>query len=274
MLIDSYAKINLYLEVLNKRIDGYHEIETVFCTIDLHDSLKFVLTKKPEIQILANIPELSSSDNLVYKIATRICNDFSVNSGLQILLEKRIPISAGLGGGSSNAAMTFVALNKMLNLDMTEDYVHNTAREYGSDLNFFFLGGRARGSGKGDFVTPLPEIDPLDLLLVKPAFGVSSQEAYQMIDLKAKTYHQEKSWYNRLEAGVADRYPAIAMIINELKTLGATQAMMSGSGSTCIGLFADKALRSKAAGIFASQGMWTCETRTIGRKEYQACFQS
>lgn len=274
MLINSYAKINLYLDVLNKRNDGYHEIETLFSTIDLHDSLKFVLTKKPQIKILSNIPELASVNNLVYKIAQRILVDFEVNVGIKIHLIKRIPIAAGLGGGSSNAAMTFLALNALLNLNMEESYPRSVAAEYGSDINFFFQGGLAQGKSRGEIITPLPDAQELDLLLVNPGIAVSSREAYQLVDQEKSKKVTRKMWYNCLENGVKLMYPVVDDILCKMKEFGATEAMMSGSGPTCIGLFKNRNRQRLAAAYFGHRKMWIKHVKTLNRSQYQLCFQN
>ncbi len=272
MLINSCAKINLYLDVLKKRPDGYHEVDTLFSTVSLHDSLKFVLTKKPEIKILSNIQELASANNLVYRITKRIFEEFSVSDGIIIYLNKRIPVSAGLGGGSSNAAMTILALNKLFNLSMEKGYIQNLAAEYGSDINFFLVGGLAQGKSRGEEVIPLPDQKPLDLLLVNPNLKVSSKEAYDLIDWKVKERSELKLWFNRLESGIKNKYPIINGLITDLKEMGACEAIMSGSGSTCIGHFDSRAKQDAAALYFKHRNFWTKAVKTIGRSKYQECF--
>jgi 4-diphosphocytidyl-2-C-methyl-D-erythritol kinase len=274
VLINSYAKINLYLDVLNKRIDGYHEIETLFSTIDLHDSLKFVLTKKPEIQILSNIPELASANNLVSKVATRIIDDFGVKNGIRIYLKKNIPVAAGLGGGSSNAAVTFIALNALLQLNMKEEYMQNTAAEFGSDLNFFFDGGLARGNARGEKITPLPDGELMQLLLVNPGIAVSSKEAYELVDKITDSYNGPKIWFNKLETCVKSKYTVIEDILSSMKYMGAAEAMMSGSGPTCIGYFTVKGQLQKAVEYFNTKLMWNKVVKTMGRSQYQRCFRN
>lgn len=274
MLVNSFAKINLYLEVLARRPDGYHEIDTIFSTISLHDSLKFALTKKPGIKILCNIPELAFQDNLVYKIAMRVLNDFGVKSGVKIFLKKKIPIAAGLGGGSSNAAVTFLALNKLFGLKMGLDYAKRTAAEYGSDINFFFTGGIAEGSGRGECVHPLPDEPEMDLLLVNPGLAISSKEAYESVDFTAIPPANSKLWFNRLEEGVAKKYPVIREVIVTLIELGAERAMMSGSGSTCIAFFEDKKLLIKAQKHFQEFNMWSETVKTLKRSDYLKCIPS
>lgn len=274
MLINSYAKINLYLEVLNKRKDGYHDIETLFSTINLHDSLKFVLTKKPQIQILSNIPELASPNNLIYKIANRIFDDYKVKNGIRVYLNKRIPVAAGLGGGSSNAAVTFIALNALLKLKMEDEYIQRVAAEYGSDLNFFFQGGLACGSSRGEMITPLPDEKSMKLLLVNPGLAISSKEAYQLVDFEQADCKGPKMWHNSLETGIKKKYTVISDILQSMKDLGASEALMSGSGSTCIGYFKKNTQLKSSVEYFNSKLMWNKVVKTIGRSQYQKCFQN
>ncbi len=274
MLINSFAKINLYLDVLSKRPDGYHEIDTMFCTVDLHDSLKYALTKKPQIKILSNIPELASDENLVYKIADRIRTDFQVESGVEIYLDKKIPIAAGLGGGSSNAAVTLIALRELFQLDYDITYMHAVAAEYGSDINFFLQGGLAKGSSRGEKITLLPDLEPMELLLVNPGLAISSGEAYSLIDLREKPQSKQALWFNSLEKGVAAKYPVIGTLIKDLYLLGAEHTMMSGSGSTCIGCFQDGDKLQHARLHFEQKHYWCEIVRTIGRRQYQKCIRS
>ncbi len=274
MLINSYAKINLYLDVLKKRPDGYHEVDTIFVTVDLHDSLKFALTKKPGIKILSNIPELASEKNLIYRIAERILSDFGIKTGIEINLHKEIPLSAGLGGGSSNAAMTFLAMRDLLELEMSSDYLEHTAAMYGSDINFFFHGGCARGSSRGEQITLLPDLKETQLLLVNPGIAVSSREAYELSDMITTAELKKGMWYNKLEAGVIKKYPVIGKLIEKLKDLEAQEAMMSGSGSTCIGLFPDIDRLDKAMNYFIEKSTWCRKVKIMGRRHYQECIQS
>jgi 4-diphosphocytidyl-2-C-methyl-D-erythritol kinase len=273
VLINSYAKINLFLDVLRKREDGYHEISTLFTTVDLCDQLRFVLTKKPHIQFLSNIDELSSESNLVYVITKRIFEDFRITCGVSIYLNKCIPIAAGLGGGSSNAAVTIMCLNKLLALNMSDKYMHSVAAEYGSDINFFLIGGFALGKSRGEVIEPLSDVIYEDLLLVNPGLRIKSSEAYRLIDLEERN-HTMNLWFNKLEHGIRKKYQEIDKTIVSLKEFGAGHAIMSGSGATCIGLFPDKISQQKALRFFRKQNMWSRVVRIIGRNEYQQCIRS
>jgi len=273
VLIDSYAKINLFLDVICKRDDGYHEIDTIFSTIDLHDTLKFVLTKKPGIKILSNIPELASETNLVYKIANRIVADFEVKAGLRVNLFKRIPVASGLGGGSSNAAMTILALKRLLKLNISNEYMSKIASEYGSDIYFFLFGGRARGKSRGEAITLLPDVKQVNLLLVNPGITISSKEAYDLIEWSSET-PKYRLWYNRLESGIELKYPIISYLKADLKKNGAKKAMMSGSGATCIGKFTDDRQLREAYYMYRQKGIWCKVVQLIGRSQYKRCIQN
>jgi 4-diphosphocytidyl-2-C-methyl-D-erythritol kinase len=274
VLISSYAKINLYLRVLNQRPDGYHQIETLFSTIDLYDTLKFALTKKPLIKILSNIPELASENNLMHKVAKRIREKFGIREGIEIHLHKRIPVAAGLGGGSSNAAMTILALNRMCELNLKVEDINSLAAEFGSDVNFFLYGGNALGVSRGEKLELLPDSEPIELLLVNPGLGVSSREAYQLAKLDNAEKPDSDAWFNSLEYGIRKKYPVIDETINRLVKMGASRAMMSGSGATCFGTFADKALQDKVSEYFIGKNYWVKTVKTLTRSWYKECTQN
>lgn len=277
----SFAKINLSLEVLGLLPGGYHRIETVFASIDLHDRLRFALTKTPGIKLWSNLPELATPENLIYKVAARIEQDFRPSSGIRIELEKRIPLAAGLGGGSSNAAVTIVTLNKLWDLNLSQDSMENIAASFGSDINFFLSGGTCLGEDRGQRITMMEDILIDRILLVYPQLRISSAEAYHLVDKEglppSHSYHatlRDKSYYNRLEPGIRARYPLIDDILRQMTKAGAHTAMLSGSGSTCFGIYDDMSTLNASRDYFAAKGYWTHTTRTISKEEYQKCMQS
>ena len=178
---DSYAKVNLFLDVISRLANGYHEILTVFAEIELHDKLKFFLTNKQEIKIMSNVEDLNSSNNLIYKIAIYLQNRFGVKKGVIVELEKHIPIAAGLGGGSSNAAATIVALSELWHINLEEETMHEIAAEFGSDINFFLKGGTALGRNRGEILEDCAQIYLDNILLVNPNVQISSKTAYQAV---------------------------------------------------------------------------------------------
>lgn len=279
MFAASYAKINLFLEVLGKRPDGYHEVNTVMSSIDLYDSIKYALTKKPCIKLWSNRVELESDDNLICQIASYLQSRYSVNRGVEIALEKRIPIAAGLGGGSSNAAVTLLILNKLWELNLCEADLHEIAARFGSDINFFLGGGTALARGRGESIVPLGEVEISHLLLVNPGLHISASEAYKLIDhgYPVQDWEPEAGLcksINRLEPGIRKKYKVVDEILKTMEEYHPQKAIMSGSGSTCYAIFdGDEPLERCKSG-FDQLGYWTHKTRTLTRKEYQKCFQN
>ncbi|MDD2332507.1 MAG: 4-(cytidine 5'-diphospho)-2-C-methyl-D-erythritol kinase [Candidatus Cloacimonetes bacterium] len=275
MQVNSPAKINLFLEVLGKLENGFHKIDTVFCSIDLFDTLRFTLTKSPGIKIWSNLQEMVSDTNLVVQMASYLTERYSVRTGLKIDLEKRIPLAAGLGGGSSNAAMTLIALNKLWNLELSQEEQESICQRFGSDITFFLHGGSARGTGKGDRIESLPDIEIDNLLLVNPGLRIPSRDAYQRLEPGKETKVLEfdprdsiLKAYNRLEHAIRKEYIEIDQILNDLESNGAVKALMSGSGSTCIGFFDDDELLASCLNSFAGKGYWTHRARTLSKEEY------
>ncbi|MBN1948571.1 MAG: 4-(cytidine 5'-diphospho)-2-C-methyl-D-erythritol kinase [Candidatus Cloacimonetes bacterium] len=274
LTLRSYAKINLFLDVLGKRPDGYHQIRTIFHEIKLHDTLNFTLTKKSSLKILTNTDFVSTRKNLIYKVAIFIQKRYNVDYGVEIKLEKNIPVAGGLGGGSSNAAATIKALSEIWELSLTPEEEHNIAKNFGSDINFFLLGGTALGEGRGEIITPLADIRLDNLLLVKPSLGIFSREAYHLV--KPVGSHNQ-SWreitsgfkpemcFNRLQSGICQSYPEIERIIDQLLEQGAIHSLLSGSGSTVIGFFRDQVSTQRAAEFFSGKNYWNCITQTKER---------
>lgn len=267
----SYAKINLVLNVESLLNSGFNKIRTLFSEIDLHDKLKYTLTKCKEIEVWSNIEELCGESNLIYTVADYLKNEYSVNSGVRIELQKEIPLSAGLGGGSSNAANALKALNELWVLDLSIDEMHNIAAKFGSDLNFFLAGGTACGSNRGEIIEKIDPIKIEQILLVKPPLGISSKEAYNLVAKRERNENFEEFIktknieliFNDLQIGIINKYPEIGVIIDELKRSGADVAQMSGSGSTCFGIYSSTELLKQSYDYFTTLGYWTRITKTI-----------
>ena len=249
--IASYAKINLFLEVLGKQESGYHDLVTLFAEINLCDFLKFDLTKKGGLKILSSLDSLSSRDNLIYQVAVYIQAKYRVQYGAKIYLEKNIPIAAGLGGGSSNTAATIDGLCRLWGLDLAKAEKHEIASRFGSDINFFLEGFLAIGTNRGEVIEPLDSDLYFDnILLVNPNYPISSGEAYQLLSPPSHPHKcggiqmllEKKDpiyCFNRLEEGVLRKYPDLQEIKNLLIIQGAKKAMLSGSGPTMIAFFSD-----------------------------------
>ncbi|MCB5271946.1 MAG: 4-(cytidine 5'-diphospho)-2-C-methyl-D-erythritol kinase, partial [Candidatus Cloacimonetes bacterium] len=178
MLAVSYAKINLFLEVLSELPDHYHEVNTALCGIDLFDEIKYSLTKNASIILWASVAELNGKNNLIYKVASYLQNEYKVASGVEICLSKRIPIAAGLGGGSSNAANAIIMLDRLWQLNLSQKERHEIAARFGSDINFFLEGGTALGENRGERISPWDDILLDNILLVNPGIEISAGTAY------------------------------------------------------------------------------------------------
>lgn len=247
--LESPAKINLRLEILRKREDGYHEIRTIFQKISLYDRLLFTLKKERGISITTDQPSLPiGKGNLVYRAAQLMIKRTGFRGGIHIHIEKKIPLGAGLGGGSSNAASTLKALNQLFEADLKEKELMGMGKEIGADVPFFFLKGAAIGSGIGE---KLKEIRLPDLwfILIYPNFEVSTAWAYRNYILTKKKFqinlHQlpknpeevSKILWNDLEEVVSKKFPQILRMKEILHSVGAEGALMTGSGPTVFGLF-------------------------------------
>lgn len=267
------AKINSCLEVLARREDGFHEIRTVFHELELHDTLRFTLTKIKDIQIFANVKSLQNQDNLVCRISHFIQNAYSVNAGVSIELEKAIPVAAGLGGGSSDAAATILACNTLWSLNMSDQEMHDIAAQFGSDINFFLIGGRAVGQGRGEQLVPLEDRLIDDIVLVNPGFAVSSGEAYRAVETVGGDDDRWRRYladgdlsltHNALQAGVCKAYPVIAETLAEMKQ-ECGRAMLSGSGPTMIAFCDSPEQARRMADRYGQRGWWSTVTKTVSR---------
>ncbi|HEV8238197.1 MAG TPA: 4-(cytidine 5'-diphospho)-2-C-methyl-D-erythritol kinase [Thermoanaerobaculia bacterium] len=245
--VRSPAKVNLHLQVVGKRADGYHELRTIFQTVDLADEIAIELDDVPGVRLAIDGAELSAGpDNLAHRAATGFLGRWAADRGVAITLRKRIPLGAGLGGGSSNAASILLALQRLLGNPAPPADLWLLARELGADVPYFLVGGTALGVGRGDEVTPLPELPERELWLVLPPIHVSTAEAFadlgeltgKPIDprILALVQRGELGWgafahaANDFEAAVFRRWPELAALHADLVSTGAT-ARLSGSGA-------------------------------------------
>lgn len=217
---------------------------------------------------------VSVDKNLIYKVAIFIKEEFKVKDGVEIKLEKRIPISGGLGGGSSNAACTIKALSSLWNLNLNDTQMNSIAAKFGSDINFFLYGGTAIGEGRGEQIKPVEDLILDNIFLVNPGFGISSKEAYDHVELGFPNNNWKKILengdvrfcFNKLETGISKLYPEIAEILGYLKENGATQAMLSGSGATIIAFCPNRKIAEKFSEYYSRKKYWNCITKTIKRR--------
>ena len=257
--LKSRAKINLSIDVLGKREDGYHLVEMIMQTIDLYDSIKISSLNEDKIIIKSNSLEIPlNNDNIVYKAANLIKNKFNINSGVEIYIEKNIPVAAGMAGGSSNAAAVLVGLNNLWDLGLNEEELKNIGLKLGADVPFCISGQAALAENIGEKLTKIEGLsEDIFILVCKPDLFVSTKEIYEAIDskeierrpnnkllinlLKEKDIEElSRNMYNVLEEVTKDKYPVIDKIERIMMQNNALGSMMSGSGPTVFGLYNKK----------------------------------
>jgi 4-diphosphocytidyl-2-C-methyl-D-erythritol kinase len=253
MKILSPAKINLFLQVTGKRPDGYHELSSLICCLDLFDTILLEFGGK-ELTIKSSHPHLPLDEtNLAHKAATLFFRALNKNEGLSITIEKSIPIAAGLGGGSSNAASVLMGLNRYFDFPFSQDKLMSMGLSIGADVPFFIFRKPAFASGIGEKLEAYPNPLPYHVLLIYPGFKVSTGEVFRNLNLgltkckkkltKAplKNYGFDASLHlcNDLETVTASKFPVINSLKEQLIKHGAMGALMSGSGPTVFGLFSD-----------------------------------
>ncbi len=289
--VRSYAKINLTLDVLGKRADGYHELATIMQMVDLYDTLCLTILDEDCVRIVSTRSELNSDDNLAVRAAQAIRHRFSFTQGLSIELHKRIPMAAGLGGGSSNAAAVLLALHQWWQLPLSPEDMLTLAASLGSDVPFFLTEGLALCEGRGERLTPLPTYWPASmrwLLLLKPTIGVSTATVFRNLPvsdytdgvhtqavctvLLAKGEPFREDMYNGLERGVLERYPEVAQTREDILRAGASFVRLSGSGPTLFAPFPELASATQAQQRLHEQGYEVYLTRAIHPTSGNICI--
>ena len=266
--IESHAKINWSLRILGKRADGYHDLETLFQQITLHDVLTF--ERAEGLSMTCNVPDVPTDDTNLVMRAVRALGAPPVS----IALEKRIPAGGGLGGGSSNAAATLRAIDTLFDMRHTDAYLRDVALRLGSDVPFFLVGGTAYGTGRGELLTPLPSVAPVPLLLVLPRERVSTADAFGRIRRFSKPVGIEE--YRRMidndlldhasmltndfEDAIFGVHPNLRTYKERLIEHGAAWAGMTGSGSTIVGAFRSQSVRDAAMARFRDVQAVAAET--------------
>ena len=260
MLLRAFAKINLDLRILGRRDDGYHELRTIFQAIDWYDEILMEPAKRFEFSA-PGTPE--DETNLVVRAVRAYERLAGITANVRVQVTKNIPVGRGLGGGSADAAVTFIGLQRMYKRSLPFDEIPTVLRTLGSDVPFFTLGGRASGVGRGDEVYKLEDSTDYWLLLVDPDVMIRTAEAYSWLTPPDKSNIIESFcttsgsgcetdvWTNDFEGPVFQRYPELARIKDELLQLGAYRAALSGSGSAIFGQFQ---MVSEAARAGASLG--------------------
>ena len=258
----SPAKVNLRLDVLGKRNDGYHEIRTVMQRIDICDELEISLGKG-SINVLSDSRDMPQGiENIAYRAAKSILDRFKIDVGVQVFIKKKIPIAAGLGGGSSNAATTLIGLNRLLKLGLTRKELIKMGTLLGADVPFFIFEKSALATGIGDRLQSIKLPSPIWMVLVNPKIQVSTSWAYKNLNLNIGLTKKKNNisilppvaqlsdvvdfLHNDLEHVTVKRYPEIQMIKEELIDKGAEGALMSGSGPSVFGIFSNREQAEKA----------------------------
>jgi 4-diphosphocytidyl-2-C-methyl-D-erythritol kinase len=271
----AHAKINLHLAVHARRPDGFHALTTVFQAIALADRLTIVPHDGPLTLRCSDASAPEDDTNLVLRAMRALARELGrpAPDGLLVTLDKRVPTQAGLGGGSSDAMTALRMLCEVWRIPQALDLLVRVGRTLGSDVPFFALGGTALGRGRGDELTPLPPLPPLACAIVRPPFGVPTADAYGWLAAsRAGVAPPEDAfdppatsagWLealarcrNDFEPVVAARHPEIGEAVRTLRAAGAVHALMSGSGSAVVGLFADRAAAEAALVPFASRDGW------------------
>lgn len=285
VIVRAHAKINLCLRLLGKRPDGYHDLQSVVQSVDLHDTLTLQRTGRGVVLEIEGDDALSpGSDNLVVRAANRLLDgdDRLRDQGIHARLLKRIPTGAGLGGGSSDAAAALLGVDRLLGLGLDAEHLAEDAAALGSDVPFFLSGGTALLRGRGTEVEPLPETPPTDVVIVSPGTSLSTAAVYAQVQepltLAPKIDSMPgfgripvdlKSWVragNDLEPHATRLCAAIPAMKGMLLASGATAAAMSGSGSAVFGIFDDPDAAVRAAREAVLRGFRAWTTRTLTRK--------
>lgn len=253
IFIKAPAKINLSLDVLNKRADGYHEVEMIMTTIDLSDRIGLSEIREDEIRIISQnrfVPD--DQRNLAYQAAKLLKDKFNINQGVSVTIDKMIPVAAGLAGGSSDAAATLRGLNHLWKLGLSLDELAEIGAEIGSDVSFCVYGGTALAKGRGEKIINLPPPPNCWVILAKPSIGVSTTDVYKSLSLSNVNHPNSKAMIeaimqgdyqgvcretcNVLESVTLNMHPEVQQIKEQMERFGADAVLMSGSGPTVFGL--------------------------------------
>ena len=278
--VPAFAKVNLRLDVLPRRADGYHELRTIFQSISLHDTLQLERSRNRgiELDILGDpgLAAASPRENLVWRAAEALRRQVRFPGGIRITLKKRIPAGRGLGGGSSDAAAALAGLLRLTRRRIAPERLLEIAAGLGADVPFFLFGGRALGTSRGDEIYPLPEGKRRTLLVVSPRdIAVNTRDAYAWLDRRlTKNPDNSRLWSfcalcwspqgdrlsNDFETVVFRRHPRLAGIRRDLLQGGAAEAALAGSGSAVFGIFPNPAQARRSARLFPEDQVFLCST--------------
>lgn len=272
MKIKAMSKVNLALDVLRRRDDGYHDVSMIMQTLDLHDELEIELREDDQIVISSNNSTLECDENnLIYKAAKLLMEEAGIWRGMNISLQKNIPIAAGMAGGSTDAAATLVGLNHLLNMNMSIQKLKEIGVKIGADVPYCIEGGTQLSEGIGEVLTKLKAAPQCFVVVAKPHIGVSTKYVYENLHVDTIAHHPDinkmkeaiesgnidnvaDAMENILENVTEQKYPVIAMLKQILKDNGAINAIMSGSGPTVFGLFKDEKTAQDALKVALDTG--------------------
>ena len=297
--IKSFAKINWIFKVLGRRPDSFHEVSTVLQTVDLADRISIEPITSDRIELKTTGYEVAQGeDNLVHRAACLLKREFSVQTGARIFLEKRIPVGAGLGGGSSNAAIVLLGLNRLWDCGVDPERLQKLGQKLGSDVPFFLLGGTAWGRGRGEQLRPLPDPPNEELVLCYPGFSMSTAEAYALgqwgplnkpskwltktgTDTKIRRFcdYAENSRRvhvlieNDFDAPLLKRFPQLAETHRALEKAGCECVALCGSGSTVLGVPSLSQTKLVAERLSHAGVGQVFQTSTLARHQYRAALQ-
>ncbi|MBQ3029641.1 MAG: 4-(cytidine 5'-diphospho)-2-C-methyl-D-erythritol kinase [Agathobacter sp.] len=271
--LKALAKINLGLDVVRRREDGYHEVRMIMQTIHLYDKLDIQKTKEEGITITSNLSYVPTNENnLVYKAGKLLMDEFDIKEGVSVHLQKRIPVAAGMAGGSSDAAAMLYGMNEMFGLGLTRQQLMDRGVKIGADVPYCLMRGTALAEGIGEKLTSLSPMVKCPVLIAKPQISVSTKFVYENLkldetmihpdidqlvtDIKNKDLHAIAGHMgNVLETVTIPEYPIIAEIKEQMMKSGAINSMMSGSGPTVFGLFEDEEVAKKAYDDMVASGL-------------------
>ena len=271
--LKALAKINLGLDVVRRREDGYHEVRMVMQTIHLYDKLDIKKIAEPGIKITSNLSYVPTNENnLVYKAGKLLMDEFDIKEGVSVHLQKRIPVAAGMAGGSSDAAAMLYGMNQIFDLGLSRRELMERGVKIGADVPYCLMRGTALAEGIGEKLTSLPPMVKCPVLIAKPSISVSTKFVYENLKLNDETIHpdidqlvkdiEDKDLHaiagrmgNVLESVTIPEYPIIAQIKEQMMQSGAINSMMSGSGPTVFGLFEDEETAKKAYDDMVKSGL-------------------
>jgi len=277
----AFAKINLCLRILARRPDNYHELRTIFQTISLRDTLTLSLVPKGISLEVSDVALPTGPENLVWRAIDAMRNELKLSFGVHALLEKRIPVARGLGGGSSDAAAALVGMLRLTKKKVPLERLMEIAASLGADVPFFLFGGRALAVNRGDEIYPLPDTRKESIVVVSPRdIGVSTKDAYQWISAEltnrmeppkiwgfcALCWSRRERVANDFEQPVFSRHPRLKEIRDGLLERGAADAALAGSGSAVFGIFRNPARARRAARAFPEDSVFVVES--VSRENY------